>query len=111
EKIGRIYLAAGRPGNGVTIHLPTKAVILDASRQPLQIRTHSQLRSAIAYVRLRGPEFLNLITPHLQGGNSLGYVVNPATYKVLSRQRGDIDNLYVADASIFPDGCDVNPQL
>lgn len=23
----------------------------------------------------------------------------------------DVENLYVADASLFPEGCDVNPQL
>src|SRR5690606_21248960 len=43
EKIGRIYLAAARPGNGVTLYLPTKGIILDTRQEPLQIRSHSQL--------------------------------------------------------------------
>lgn len=111
EKIGRIYLAGTTPSNGVSLHLATKAVLLDAAGQPLKIRNYAQLMHAIAEIRRRGPAFLNLATAHPQGGNSLGTVVNPATMKVMVDGGADIDNLYVADASIFPAGCEVNPQL
>jgi choline dehydrogenase-like flavoprotein len=111
EKIGRIYLAGATAENGVSLHLATKAVLLDASQQPLRIRDESQLMHAIGEIRRRGPAFLSLATAHPQGGNSLGSVVNPATFKVMVDGGADIENLYVADASIFPAGCEVNPQL
>ena len=50
--------------------------------------------------------FLTSITSHPQGGNPLGFVVNQDTFRVKTT-----DNLYVADASIFPAPCKINPQL
>jgi choline dehydrogenase-like flavoprotein len=111
EKIGRIFLAAATPEGGVTIYLPTRALLLDACDRPITIRSVPQLRAALDMIRRRGPAFLNLATAHPQGGNALGDVVDPVTFRVRDGQGGEIDNLYVADASIFPAGCEVNPQL
>lgn len=111
ERIGRIYLAAATPENGVSLYLPTKAVLLDRCGRPATIRTYGQLRWALAEVRKRGPEFLNLLTAHPQGGNALGGVVHQETFCVQLCDGRQIDNLCVADASIFPFGCGINPQL
>jgi hypothetical protein len=111
RKIGRIFLAAATPGNGVTLHLPTKALLLDSHGHPVRIRTLECLDWALNEVRCRGPEFLNMATAHPQGGNSLGSVVDPATFRVQDAWQYPIDNLYAADASVLPAGCEVNPQL
>lgn len=111
ERIGRIYLATATSDNGVTLHLPTKAVLLNHCDQPLRIRTLEGLRSALDQIRRRGPAFLNLLTAHPQGGNPLGGVVDRRSFRVVTCDGQEIDNLYVADASIFPAGCEINPQL
>jgi choline dehydrogenase-like flavoprotein len=111
RKIGRIYLAAATADNGVTLHLPTKALLLDACSRPVQIRDLATLDWALQQIRCRGPEFLNLATAHPQGGNALGTVVDPASFRVQDHCQHPIENLYVADASLFPSGCGVNPQL
>ncbi len=110
ERIGQIFLASTTPENGVTFYLPTKALLLDECGRPLTIRTLDQLRSAIHEVRKRGPAFLNLLSTHLQGGNALGHVVSRDTFRLQTTQ-GEVENLYVADASIFPAGAEINPQL
>lgn len=111
ERIGRIYLAAATPDNGVTLYLPTKALLLDRCCRPLAIRTYGQLRWALAEIRQRGPAFVNLLTSHPQGGNPLGGVVDPWSFRVNLCDGRQVQNLYVADASIFPAGCEMNPQL
>lgn len=111
EKIGRIFLAAATPDNGVTLHLPTRAVLLDGCGRPVAIRSFEALAWAIQQIRCRGPAFLLLATAHPQGGNALGSVVDPATFRVQLADRRPIENLYAVDASIFPAGCGVNPQL
>jgi choline dehydrogenase-like flavoprotein len=111
RKIGMIYLAAATPDNGVSLHLPTKAVLLDSCCRPVCIRDLATLDWALQEIRCRGPEFLNLATAHPQGGNPLGSVVDPQTFRVQDDGQRPIQNLYVADASVFPSGCGVNPQL
>jgi choline dehydrogenase-like flavoprotein len=111
RKIGRIYLAAATADNGVTLHLPTKGLLLDSCGHPVRIRDLSCLDWALQQIRCRGPEFLNLATAHPQGGNALGSVVDPLTFRVQDNCQRVVRNLYVADASVFPAGCDVNPQL
>ncbi len=111
RKIGRIFLAAATPENGVTLQLPTKAVLTDARGHRVAIRSLDGLDWALQQIRKRGPEFLNLATAHPQGGNPLGSVVDPASFRVQTSNRGLVENVYVADASIFPAGCEVNPQL
>lgn len=59
---------------------------------------------------VQGPADLSLSTAHPQGGNALGRtparsVVSPSFHLY------DFDNLFVADASLFPAACGVNPQM
>lgn len=110
-RIGRIFFAATTPENGLTVYLPTKAVLLDECGQPFVIRSQEQLVQAIDAIRSRGPEYLNLLTSHPQGGNALGTVVDPTTFRLKLADGQQVENLYLADASIFPAGCEVNPQL
>ena len=109
--IGEIYLAGATPENGVTLFLPTKALLLDECGRPRTIRSLGDLLLVLDEVRRRGPQFLNLATAHPQGGNSMGTVVNPATFRVQLASGQELANVYVADASLFPAGCEVNPQL
>lgn len=110
RRIGRIYLAAATEDNGVTLQLPTKALLMRHGR-PAVIRTMHDFEWAIAQIRRRGPAFLNLLTAHPQGGASLGDVVDPNSFQVRTERGHKIDNLTVADASLFPAGCEINPQL
>lgn len=111
EKIGRIYFAAATPDNKVTLHLPTKAVLLDHDGRPVEIRDAKKLKWAMDEIRKRGPAFLNLATSHPQGGNALGSVVDASTFQVIADGVGNFENFYLMDASIFPKSCGVNPQL
>jgi choline dehydrogenase-like flavoprotein len=59
---------------------------------------------------IRGPADFSLSTAHPQGGNALGRdplrsVVSPKFTLF------DFNNVFVADASLFPAGCGVNPQM
>lgn len=111
RRIARIFLAAAAADNGVAIHLPTKGLLLDSCGRPRVIRSEADLEAALAEIRRRGPAFVNLICTHLQGGNSLGLVTSRDTFRVVTQGDGEIENLYVADSSIFPAGCEINPQL
>ncbi len=111
ERIGRIFMAAVPPGDGVTISIPTKGLMLDECCRPLRVRTPAQLQAAIEHIRCQGARFLQLATAHPQGGNPLGSVVDPTTFCVRLAGDRQIGNLRVADASVFPSGCGVNPQL
>lgn len=111
RKVGRIYLAAASESNGVTLYLPTKSLLLNRHQRPVRIRSLACLDWAINQIRCRGPEFVNLATTHLQGGNCLGTVVNRDTFRLQDCNGSQVENLYVADASILPAGCEVNPQL
>jgi choline dehydrogenase-like flavoprotein len=110
-RIGQIFFAATTPENGLTLYLPTKAVMLDNCGRPIEIRNEEQLRAALEVIRCRGAAFLNLLTSHPQGGNALGTVVDPTTFQLQLADGKKVQNLRLADASIFPAGCEVNPQL
>lgn len=110
QRIARIYFAATKPDDGVTLHLPTKALLLRGGR-PLRIRDMEDLQWAIGEIRRRGPAFINLLTTHGQGGASIGDVVDPRTFLVKTDCGNHVENLTVADASLFPAGCEINPQL
>lgn len=110
RRIARIYFAAATPDDGVTLHLPTKAMMLRGGR-PLRIRDMNDLDWAIGEIRRRGPAFINLLTTHGQGGASIGDVVDPQSFLVKTDCGRQISNLTVADASLFPAGCEINPQL
>ena len=111
ERIGEIYLAAATPDNPVELFLPTKGVLLDDCGRPFRIRNREQLTWAINEVRRRGPAYVNLLSSHPQGGNPLGSVVDQSSFRAMDDCGRTVDNLYVADASILPAGCEVNPQL
>jgi choline dehydrogenase-like flavoprotein len=71
--------------------------------------TYQEYRSPDSLDRLpgnvRGPGHLLLTSPHPQGGNAVGAVVDE-----YFRVRG-VENVWVCDASVFPTGVHVNPQL
>jgi choline dehydrogenase-like flavoprotein len=65
---------------------------------------------AAVLAAIRDPASLTLSTAHPQGGNAIGKkrgksVINP------DFRPHDVDGLTVADASVFPAGCGVNPQM
>lgn len=109
-RIGRIYFAATKPDDGVTLHMPTKSMLRRGGR-PAVIRDMDDLEWAVCEVRRRGPAFINLVTTHGQGGASLGDVVDQETFRVKTDCGQQVQNLTVADASLFPAGCEINPQL
>jgi choline dehydrogenase-like flavoprotein len=110
RRIGRIYFAAAKPDDGVTLHLPTKAMLMRHGCQA-RIRNLDDLEWALAEIRRRGPAFVNLLTTHGQGGASLGDVVDQETFQVKTDCGRHVSNLTVADTSLFPAGCEINPQL
>jgi hypothetical protein len=110
RRVARIYFAAAKPDDGVQLYLPTKAVLLRDGR-PAVIRTMEDFEWALCEIRRRGPAFINLLTTHTQGGASLGDVVNPETFQMQTDCGEAIENLTVADATVFPAGCEINPQL
>lgn len=111
ERIAKIYLAAAEPGNAVELFLPTKGLLLDHCNRPVRILDQFSLAWAMKQIRCRGPEFINLLSSHPQGGNALGTVVDRQNFQPMDAHGRTVDNLLVADASVFPAGCEINPQL
>lgn len=110
RKLGGIYLATSTPEDSVQLLLPTKAILLRHGR-PVQIRTVEDLDWAIAQIRCRGPAFVNMLTAHPQGGAPLGHVVDQDNFQLRTDHGQRIENVHVCDASVFPAGCEINPQL
>ena len=110
ERIAKIYLAAQGYGQ-VEIFLPTKGLLLDHCGTPVKIFDHATLGWAMQQIRCRGPQFVNLLSSHPQGGNALGAVVDRDSYRAMDGCGRQVSNLRVADASVFPAGCAINPQL
>ncbi len=110
RRIARIYFAAAKPDDGVTLHLPTKSILM-RNGNPARIRCMEDFEWALCQIRKRGPAFVNLLTTHPQGGSALGDVVDRTTFQVLTDSGEAIENLTVSDASLFPAGCEINPQL
>lgn len=110
RRIARIYFAAATPDDSVTLYLPTKSLLLRGGC-PLRIRTMEDFEWALCEIRRRGPGFVNLLTTHPQGAASLGDVVDTESFRVRTDCGQQIENLTVADASLFPAGCEINPQL
>ena len=110
RRIARIYFAAAKPDDGVTLHLPTKSILM-RNGNPARIRCMEDFEWALCQIRKRGPAFVNLLTTHPQGGSALGDVVDRTTFQVLTDSGEAIENLIVSDASLFPAGCEINPQL
>ena len=110
RRIAEIYFAARRPGDGVTLFLPTKALLL-RNGVPLKVRTMRDFEWAMNEIRKRGPAFVNLLSTHPQGGACLGEVVDPHSFQVKTDGGEVVENLTVADATLFPAGVEINPQL
>lgn len=110
RRIARIYFASADPDDGVTLYLPTRSILLRRGR-PVRVRSMDDFEWALREIRRRGPAFLSLLCTHPQGGNAIGTVVDPDGFRVQTDRHAVVDNLMVADASVFPKGCDINPQL
>ena len=110
RRIARIYFAACKPDDGVTLHLPTKSILMRGGR-PAVIRCMADFEWALAQIRKRGPAFINLLSTHPQGGASIGDAVDPTTFQLKTDCGENVQNLTVADAALFPAGCEINPQL
>ena len=110
RRVAEIYLAAQKPDDGVSLYLPTKSLMRKDGR-PLRVRTMHDFEWAMNEIRKRGPAYVNLLSTHVQGGASLGDVVDPHTFQVKTDCGEKVENLTIADASLFPAGCEINPQL
>jgi choline dehydrogenase-like flavoprotein len=85
--------------------------VMPAVQQPLSIRRDHQAEDEQAFLRqVKGPADLMLSTAHPQGGNSIGRRERKSVVGPDFRPHG-IKGLQVADASLFPAGCGVNPQM
>lgn len=110
RRIAEIYFAAQKPNDSVSLYLPTKSLLLRNNR-PLRVRTMQDFEWAMNQIRERGPAFINLLSTHPQGGATLGEVVDPHSFQVTTDCGERVENLTVADATLFPAGCEINPQL
>lgn len=110
RRIAEIFLAARKPDDGVSLYLPTKSLLLRDDR-PLRVRSMEDFEWAMCEIQKRGPAFVSLLSTHPQGGMSLGDVVDPHTFQVKTDCEERVQNLTVADATLFPAGCEINPQL
>jgi choline dehydrogenase-like flavoprotein len=85
--------------------------ILPATQAPLSIRKAQRPQDEQAFLnRVRRSSDLMLSTAHPQGGNAIGKREGTSVVGPEFRPHG-IERLYVADASLFPAGCGVNPQM
>ena len=98
-----VRIAAGAGAKRVVLPtLPPKSIRLDSDPT-------DELRKMAAVLLDR--RYLNLVTAHPQGGNLMaGVHVQERVVDPDFRVR-DCDNLYACDASVFPRGIRVNPQL
>lgn len=110
RRVAEIYLAAQKPDDGVSLYLPTKSLMRKDGR-PFRVRTMHDFEWAMNEIRKRGPSYVNLLSTHVQGSASLGDVVDPHTFQVKTDSGEKVENLTIADATLFPAGCEINPQL
>lgn len=97
EQIAELFFEAGA------------SEVIPATRHAVSIRRASATSDVNDLRRaLRGPADLALATPHPQGGNAMRRGADGVVDESF-RVRG-LANVSVADASLFPAGCDVNPQ-
>jgi choline dehydrogenase-like flavoprotein len=85
--------------------------VLPGTSFPLQINAATKdADEAVLRRSVVGQADLTLSTAHVQGGNAIGQdalrsVVSPGF------NLHDFDNVFVADTSLFPAGCERNPQM
>jgi hypothetical protein len=105
-----VYAMFAKPDDPVTLYLPTKSLLM-RNGNPFKIRSMDDFEWALGEIRKRGPAFVNLLTTHPQGGASLGDVVDTTTFRLKTDSGECFENLTISDASLFPQGCEINPQL
>jgi choline dehydrogenase-like flavoprotein len=129
QPIGRITLK----GDDTAIDLPLAPIDLDRFRRGMLTVVHALLNAGPVIVRVgsgrvvdsaaglagldrelraitpRDLHLLPLSTAHPQGGNAISNDPRIGVVGADFRVRG-IENLRVCDGSVFPMGCDVNPQ-
>jgi choline dehydrogenase-like flavoprotein len=96
KTLSRVFLAAGADS------------ILPSSYDDIVISSDSDLYKIDEQVKQ--PEDVSLSTAHPQGGNPMSDNKDLGAVDTKFRVHG-FDNLYVCDASVFPTGVMVNPQL
>ncbi len=85
--------------------------VLPGTSHPVQINAATKEADEAAFRQaVAGQADLTLSTAHVQGGNAIGRdalrsVVSPGFHL------HDFDNVFVADTSLFPAGCERNPQM
>jgi choline dehydrogenase-like flavoprotein len=85
--------------------------ILPATAVPAPIRKAQRAADEQAFrTKIRKSSDLMLSSAHPQGGNAIGRRAGKSVVGPEFRPHG-IERLYVADASLFPAGCGVNPQM
>ena len=98
-ELAAIFIAAGAE------------TVIPSTADPLPIRKASQQADAARFAAaITSTSQLNLNTAHPQGGNAIGKHAGSSVVDPTFRVHG-VDNLFVTDASLFPAGCGVNPQL
>jgi len=85
--------------------------VVPSTLDPLPIRRAQQDADVARFqAQVQGAYQLNLGTSHPQGGNRIGKRPGSSVVDPTFRVHG-VENLFVTDASVFPAGCGVNPQL
>jgi choline dehydrogenase-like flavoprotein len=98
-ELAAIFLAAGAE------------TVIPSTADPLPIRKGQEQADTARFMNaVTSTAQLNLGTSHPQGGNRIGRHSGSSTVDPTFRVHG-VDNLFVTDASLFPAGCGVNPQL
>jgi choline dehydrogenase-like flavoprotein len=98
-QLAQIFLAAGADS------------VIPSTADPLPIRKGQEQADTARFLdAVTSTAQLNLATSHPQGGNRMGRHSGSSTVDPTFRVHG-VENLFVADASLFPAGCGVNPQL
>jgi choline dehydrogenase-like flavoprotein len=98
-ELSEMYLAAGAD------------TVIPSTSDPLPIRRGQQAADVARFrSQVTGASQLNLGTAHPQGGNRIGKHSGTSVVDPSFRVHG-VGNLFVADSSVFPAGCGVNPQL
>lgn len=85
--------------------------VIPSTSDPLPIRRGQQDADVARFrTQVTTAAQLNLGTAHPQGGNRIGRHSGSSVVDSSFRVHG-VPNLFVTDASVFPAGCGVNPQL
>lgn len=84
--------------------------VFPSTSHAMSIRKNSPQDATAFRQRVCSQADIGLATAHPQGGNALGSAPKTSVVGPDFRVHG-YENLFVADASLFPAGCDRNPQM